>query len=457
MDRDIRYCMTRDGVRIGYCVEGEGPALLIVPFFIQSFFFDSSIPESGEFNRAVGRGRTLITYDARGTGISERMPEDMSHEALVLDIEAVVRAAQVPSVSVLGGSIAGPRAIRFCVDRPDLVDALILYGTTSRARDVMSAESVQALAMLARSNWMLASRTLADMAGREQAPDTVDRYAEWYAMSADGEAVARTLETANGEDVSGLLRQVTCPTLILHRPKDSVFPFSAGEAIAAGIPGATLISLPGAGHNVSLGEAQAVARAIDSFLRQRLPEASNGATPAAHCAVPAVRTVLFTDLVGHTEMMQRLGDEKGREVLREHERVTRQVLRQHCGVEVKTMGDGFLASFSSVTNAVQCAIALQRAFDQRNGSAAEPLKIRVGLNAGEPIEEEGDLFGTTVILAARIAATAESGEILASLAVRELCAGKKFLFSDRGETALRGFEDPVRLYEVRWWAEEGLR
>jgi len=175
-------------------------------------------------------------------------------------------------------------------------------------------------------------------------------------------------------------------------------------------------------------------------------------------------------------------------VLREHERITREVLKANGGTEVKTMGDGCMASFGSVTRAVECAIALQRAFAERNasfpahpealegraeekppahgsraspragrevGASTEPIAIRIGLNAGEPIEEEGpdgrsDLFGSTVILAARIASQAEGGEVLASMAVRELCAGKGFLFADRGEHALRGFEDRVRLYEVRW-------
>jgi class 3 adenylate cyclase len=134
-------------------------------------------------------------------------------------------------------------------------------------------------------------------------------------------------------------------------------------------------------------------------------------------------------------------------VLREHERITRDVLKAHDGAEVKTMGDGFMASFGSVTKAVECAVALQRAFAGREG---EPLSVRVGLNAGEPIEEEGDLFGATVILAARIAAKAEGGEILVANAVRELCSGKGFLFADRGDFVAKGFEEPVRVYEVRW-------
>jgi len=186
-------------------------------------------------------------------------------------------------------------------------------------------------------------------------------------------------------------------------------------------------------------------------------------------------------------MMSRLGDERGRAVLRDHERITREVLKAHGGTEVKTMGDGFMASFGSVTKAVECAVALQRAFEERNRGVGashprsektsaqsndttqrddvpasvddsplrarvEPLSVRVGLNAGEPIEEDGDLFGATVILASRIAAKAEGGEILVADTVRGLCSGKGFLFADRGEFVAKGFEEPVRVYEVRWRA-----
>ena len=114
------------------------------------------------------------------------------------------------------------------------------------------------------------------------------------------------------------------------------------------------------------------------------------------------------------------------------------------------MGDGFMASFSSATEALECAIAMQRAFAAHNESADEPMRVRIGLNAGEPIAEQEDLFGTAVNLAARIAAQAAGREILASDVVRQLVAGKGFLFADRGEAALRGFEDPVRLFEVAW-------
>jgi class 3 adenylate cyclase len=194
---------------------------------------------------------------------------------------------------------------------------------------------------------------------------------------------------------------------------------------------------------------EAIARAIDEFLDEGEEAA------AAPKVGEGLQTILFTDVEGSTALTQRLGDARARDLLREHERMVREALKSHGGSEVKTMGDGFMASFSSATKALECAIAMQRAFAQHNESAEEPIRVRVGLNAGEPIAEDdpdgrSDLFGTAVILAARIAAKADGGEILTSDTVRGLVAGKKFLFADRGETALRGFEDPVRLYELRW-------
>jgi class 3 adenylate cyclase len=148
-------------------------------------------------------------------------------------------------------------------------------------------------------------------------------------------------------------------------------------------------------------------------------------------------------------MMQRLGDAKGREVLREHERLSREALRTHGGTEVKTIGDSFMASFPSAQKAVECAIALQRAFEASECAGAR-LRVRVGINAGEPIAEEDDLFGSSVILASRTKEKAAGGEIFVTDVVRQLVSGKGFAFTDRGEMEMKGFEEPVRLYEVTW-------
>jgi class 3 adenylate cyclase/pimeloyl-ACP methyl ester carboxylesterase len=163
-----------------------------------------------------------------------------------------------------------------------------------------------------------------------------------------------------------------------------------------------------------------------------------------------LQVVLFTDLVGHSEMMSRLGDMKGRAVLSEHEDLTRDVLKRYGGVEVKSMGDGFMAAFDSATGAVGCAVALQEAFATRNRDASEHLSIRVGLNIGEPISDDDDLFGTAVILASRIANEARADEILVPDALRHLLAGKPFTLENRGAFHPKGLPEPVRIYSVRW-------
>jgi class 3 adenylate cyclase len=151
-------------------------------------------------------------------------------------------------------------------------------------------------------------------------------------------------------------------------------------------------------------------------------------------------------------MMRRLGDERGRQMLRDHERITREALRAHGGSEIRTMGDGFLATFGSAQRALQCAVALQKAFREYSQGDVK-LKVRVGLNAGEPIAEGGQIYGTAVIMASRCAAEARGGEVLATDVVRQLAAGRGFDFSDRGLFNLAGFEEPVRLYEVKWSSE----
>jgi class 3 adenylate cyclase len=214
------------------------------------------------------------------------------------------------------------------------------------------------------------------------------------------------------------------------------------QDLVSTIPDARLLTLGG----TWLDDPDGLARRIAAFVNEDAP------AQAAHVAhgPSGVRTVLFTDLVGHTEMMRRLGDVRGRDVLREHERIVRGEIAKHDGTEIKSDGDGFMISFGSVASAMECAVSIQRAAARRNEGADEPILLRMGMNAGEPIEDAGDLFGESVILAARIGAQADSGEILVPETVRHLLAGKGFTFADRGTFVPKGFDDEVRLFEVRW-------
>jgi len=175
------------------------------------------------------------------------------------------------------------------------------------------------------------------------------------------------------------------------------------------------------------------------------------AEPEGGAAPGGLVTILFTDIESSTAVRQRVGDAKAQELLRAHNTIVRDALKTHGGSEIKHTGDGIMASFPTASGALECAVAVQQAVAAHVEQHPDaPLSVYIGLNAGEPIAEERDLIGTAVDLARRICDQAEGGEILASDVVRQLAAGKGFLFADRGEVALRGFEDPVRLYELRW-------
>jgi class 3 adenylate cyclase/pimeloyl-ACP methyl ester carboxylesterase len=446
MEPEARFCTTDDGVRIAYCVEGDGPHLVCCPDAVGSFGLDHLIDDQMGFWRELWRGRRVVRYDMRGTGLSQRDVDDVSHDALVRDLDAVVRASGAQQFTLYGSTLSGPRAIAYAATHPDAVRRLLLHRTFARTSDVMTTDQVRNFAELARVNWKMAAQVFADLPTRNQLPDTGVRQAQVYVQSTSGQFVSHLLiALAETADVANLLPDLRVRTLVMHWGEDPMFPFSAAQNLAARIPNARLKPLSqGIMSYLVAGRINEVMDIINEFIEDGAAPAPVSAPQGLHAAV---QTVLFTDIVGHTEMMQRLGDARGREVLREHERITRETLRAHSGTEIKTDGDSFMVSFASVTSAVECAVALQRAFASREG---EPLHVRMGLNAGEPIEDGGDLFGATVILAARIKEQAGAGEILIPETVRGLLSGKQFLFSDRGEFVPKGFDDAVRLFEVQW-------
>jgi adenylate cyclase len=164
-----------------------------------------------------------------------------------------------------------------------------------------------------------------------------------------------------------------------------------------------------------------------------------------------MRAIVFTDLCGSVEQTSRLGDDAHLALLRVHNVIVREGLSAHDGREVKHTGDGIMAAFTSVASAVAFAIAAQQAFREHNDGKAVPLDVKIGISAGEPITDENDdLFGAAVQLAARLCDSASAGEITASLAVRELCIGKQFGFEDRGAVQLKGIPEPTIAYRVSW-------
>ena len=441
MEREVRYCTTEDGVRIAYCIEGEGPPLFAYQNFVESFSLDHMLPEQEVFWAKMARHYTVIRFDVRGTGLSQRGCQHYGLEEFTTDLGAVVTATKFERFALWASISSGSFAIKYAADHPLLLTHLVLFCPLLTPSAAMPPDTLRAYAALWRSNPEVAAQAMADQDMRLRQTKIGEQFSRMFRESVTSEDMACILTLAAEPEWDGApyLPRVKTPTLVMHRRNASISPLEQGQRIAAGIPDSRFVPMDGDTAFYAIENTDAVIDCVLKFTQAGSEKKS--VEPAS-----AFRTVLFTDLVGHTEMMSRLGDERGRDVLREHERITREVLKANGGTEVKTMGDGFMASFGSVTKAVECAIALQRAFADREG---EPLSVRVGLNAGEPIEEDGDLFGATVILASRIAAKAEGGEILVADTVRGLCSGKGFLFADRGEFVAKGIEEPVRVYEVR--------
>ena len=443
MEQEIRFCTTPDGVRIAYAVVGEGPPLVHVPGWISHLELDWRLPASREIWESYARHFTVIRIDKRGTGLSDRNVSDYSLEARVRDLEALVDQLDLREFALSGVSEGGPTCISYAARHPERVSRMVLYGTFAKGGVLAGGPDLAAgVKAVVKAEWGMGSRLLSDLfVGEDADPALAQIFTEYQRQGATREDASAMLEVNAEIDVTDLLPKVRAPTLVVHARADRVIPIDAGRGLAAGIPKARFVSVEGSHVNpLASGALRDVAL---PFLLEGV-ETKGGAEAAPGGLV----TILFTDMEGSTSLTQRLGDAGAQELLRRHNAIVREALGAHGGSEIKHTGDGIMATLPSANRALECAIAIQRAFAAPGEDA--PLRVRVGLNAGEPVAEEHDIFGTAVQMAARVCAHAEPGQIVAANVVRELAAGKGFLFSDMGEVELRGFEDPVRLYEVRW-------
>lgn len=450
MDRDVRYCTTDDGVRIAYCIEGSGPDLVCCPDFIGSFSLDALIEDQMGFWRGLWRGRRVIRFDMRGTGLSQRDVGDITHDAVCRDLAAVVRASDARRFTLYASTLAGPRAIAYAAAHPRQVRRLVLHRTFARASDIMTREQAQNFAQLARLNWPTAAQTFADMPVRRELPDAGVHQAQVYVQSTDGELVAQILTTGfDSTDVTPLLPRVRVPTLILHRRDDPMFSFRLAQQLAATIPNARLVPLrKGIMSYLADGEIGDVLEIINDFIGDgavvSARDPQRGDKPAA--SQPGTAIILFTDIADSAALTERMGDEAFHSAARHLDERIRAAIRDANGTPVDGMllGDGVLATFTSAREALNAA----RAF--LDLSSESELRLHIGIHAGDVIRESNNVFGGAVNIAARICGLCEPEEILVSQTVRDLArTSAGVAFEDRGERALKGIEDPVRVFAVR--------
>jgi class 3 adenylate cyclase/pimeloyl-ACP methyl ester carboxylesterase/DNA-binding winged helix-turn-helix (wHTH) protein len=462
-EQQIRFCTTTDGVRVAYATAGEGPPLVKVANWLSHLEFDWRSPVWRHWIRDLSRYHRLVRYDERGCGLSDGNPEDFSFEGWLRDLEAVVDALGLERFPLLGISQGGPVAIAYAVRHPERVSHLLLYGTYARGRNrrmnARQKEEREALLTLTKHGWGRDDPSYRQIFTMGFIPDATPDQMRWFndlqRASASAENAARFMEEFDRIDVEDLLPRLHVPVLVLHARDDRRVPFEEGRRLAAGIEGARFAPLEGRNH--ILLEDEPAWRAFLLEVRRFLGVDGADAEPPAPTpaiAAPALVTVLFTDIEGSTALTQRLGDEEAQELLRAHDAIVRAALAEHGGRAIKHTGDGIMASFASASGALDAAVAIQRGMQKGlRGS----LRVRIGLNAGEPVAEGEDLFGTAVQLARRICDSARPGRILVANVVRELAAGKRFLFSDAGEVVPRGFDEAVRLYELRWEEESRAR
>ena len=443
--QDIRFCKTVDGVTIAYSTMGQGFPLVIPPQLVTHLEADLIEGPLAEVYEALSRHLTVIRFDKRGTGLSERDVSDYSSdESFVPDIEAVVDALSLPKFAMYGFSAGGRLALHYYAKHPDRVSHLVFYGTSASAtvEESMKQRNIQ-LAVI-RASWEIGSKAWAErLMPFGGSRDDIERIARWLRLSVTGDVMQKQIEIGKKrKDLTHLLVNVSVPTLVIHRRGDPL-PFAAGRELAAKIPGARFLPLEGNNHLPSSHEeAVEIVTPVIEFLT-----GNRQTTSSTDEIVPA--TIMFTDIEGSTSLTNRLGDEGAQRLLREHNETVRRALESYYGKEIKHTGDGIMASFFAASRAVGCALYIQQSFAKRNDvNPEDAVKVRIGLNAGEPIAEGNDLFGTSVQLARRICDRADAGQVLVSDVVRQLVAGKGFSFHQGGAEILKGFEEPVALFSV---------
>jgi class 3 adenylate cyclase len=426
---------------IAYQVVGDGPVDLVLAFgFTTHLEIQWEAPEFARFFERLASFSRLILFDKRGTGLSDPVTEAPTLEQRVDDVRAVMDAAGSERAALFGISEGGPMCILFAATHPDRAEALILHGAmgrTTEAPDYPWASPAEALRESAEELiapfWGRDAQGLVELFSPSLAddPEAVEFAARLERSAASPAMVEQIFEMFLDIDVRAVLPTIHVPTLVLHRHGDRVVNWRAGRDLAAHIPGARYVELEGIDHLPWAGDSEAVLGEIEEFVTGARKEPEPDRVLAA---------VMFTDIVGSTERAAELGDARWRDVLSAHQASVRRELDRFRGREVKTLGDGTLATFEGPARAIRCGQAIE------NAARSSGLEVRIGLHCGEVELMDGDVGGIAVHIAARVGALAAPGEVLVSSTVRDLVAGSGIEFEDRGAQQLKGISDEWRLF-----------
>jgi pimeloyl-ACP methyl ester carboxylesterase len=432
-----RYALSGDA-HIAYQAFGEGDLdLVFVPGFVSNIEHYWEMPRVPDLLERLGSFARVVIFDKRGTGLSDPVAGPPPLEQRMDDMQAVMDAAGVERAALFGVSEGGPASVLFAATYPDRTSALVLYGSTPRFRtdsDISwGATDEQVELMLAET-----SRTWGDGAllrlfapSAAEDPGMEEVWGRFQRASASP-AMARAVVAALFEiDVRDVLPTIRVPSLILHRTGDLVAPVAGARLMAERIPDARLVEFEGTDHVPFTGDFDSIVDEMEEFLT---------GTRHARPLDRVLATVMFTDIVDSTRRAAGAGDRRWRELIKRHDELTRRQLDRFRGREVKTLGDGFLATFDGPARAIECACAI------RDGVGPLGLEVRAGLHTGECELSGDDVRGMAVNIGARVGALAEANEVLVSSTVKDLVVGADLRFAERGEHGLKGVPGKWRLY-----------
>jgi class 3 adenylate cyclase len=434
-----RYARSGD-VHIAYIVEGEAPVdLLWIPPWISQVEYLWSEASMAAVLERLKRFSRVITFDRRGSGLSDPLIGAPTIEEQMDDVLAVMDAAGTERTAIAATLEGGPMAAMFAATHPDRVSHLILYATF--ARSVWAPDYDWAWPAEHRDEKMKGG---IDVWGQGFVAGSVaesrmgdPRFMEWAGrlerLAASPATIKRIFDLIGEIDVRDILPSIRVPTLVMHRRGDSFIDPRHSHYIAEHIPEANLVLLEGGDNMFSIGDSDALVGEIEEFLTGERHQAE---------ADRMLATVLFTDICGSTERAAQLGDRSWRYMLERHDALFRRALDRHRGREVKRTGDGFLATFDGPARAIRCAADLT----DQVGSIG--IQIRAGLHTGELEVMDGDLGGLAVHIAARVMDRAGPSEVLVSSTVKDLVVGSGIEFEERGAHELRGVPGEWRLFSV---------
>jgi class 3 adenylate cyclase len=425
-----RYARSGDA-SIAYQTLGEGPCDLVVvtgPASHLEMMWEE--PRTAHTFRRMAEFARLIMHDRRGTGLSDASSEPPTLEQQVDDLRAVLAAVGAERVSMIGGSDLGLSAL-FAATYPEQVSGLVLAGVAADGEHTLVGRVRQEVLDSIDTSW--GDGALISLFAPSQVENR--EFVDWWGRmqrSAVSPGMARKLmEMTAHTNLRAVLPTIRVPTLVLHQTGDRVVPVECGREVAELIPGARFVERPG----------EDAYGWIDTRWMSDVEEFLTGRrSPPRIDRVLA--TVLFTDIVGSTERLSRLGDAQWRAELEKHNRLVRSELSRWRGHEVKTFGDGFLATFDGPARAVSCAAEIVDEVESLG------MRVRVGLHTGECELREDDVAGIAVHIAARVMDAAGPGEVLASSTVKDLVIGSGLRFVDRGPHTLKGVDDQWRLYAL---------